>query len=126
MPVVAVSGHNEVDKVANPATAIVTNIVTNIVLDHRRAAELALEHLFKLGHRRIAFIKGQEFSSDTEARWDAIVRAASQFGLTIYPKLTTQLQGEIPSPDLRYRVTRRLLAKHEPFSAIFALKDPYA
>ena len=123
IPVVTVSGHNEVDKVPNPATAIVTNIVTNIVLDHRRAAELALEHLFKLGHRRIAFIKGQEFSSDTEARWDAIVQAAAQFGLAIYPKLTTQLQGEIPSPDLGYRVTRRLLAKHEPFSAIFAFND---
>jgi DNA-binding LacI/PurR family transcriptional regulator len=119
IPVVTVSGHNDVGKVSKP----VANIATNIVLDHRRAAELALEHLFKLGHRRIAFIKGQEFSSDTESRWDAIVQAASQFGLVIYPKLTTQLQGEIPSPDLGYRVTRGLLAKHEPFSAIFAFND---
>jgi LacI family transcriptional regulator len=111
LPVVTVSGHNEVHK------------VTNIVLDHRRAAELALEHLFKLGHRRIAFIKGQEFSSDTEARWDAIVQAANRLGLTIHEKLTTQLQGEVPSPDLGYQVTRRLLAKHEPFSAIFAFND---
>jgi len=111
LPVVTVSGHNEVHK------------VTNIVLDHRRAAELALEHLFKLGHRRIAFIKGQEFSSDTEARWDAIVQAANRLGLTIHAKLTTQLQGEVPSPDLGYQVTRRLLAKHEPFSAIFAFND---
>ncbi len=111
IPVVTVSGHNEVNR------------VTNIVLDHRRAAELALEHLFKLGHRRIAFIKGQEFSSDTEARWDAIVQAAARLGLTIHAKLTTQLQGEVPSPDLGYKVTRRLLAKQEPFSAIFAFND---
>src|SRR5208282_2606064 len=111
IPVVTVSGHNEVNK------------VTNIVLDHRRAAELALEHLFKLGHRRIAFIKGQEFSSDTEARWDAIVQAAARLGLTIHAKLTIQLQGEVPSPDLGYKVTRRLLAKQEPFSAIFAFND---
>jgi DNA-binding LacI/PurR family transcriptional regulator len=111
IPVVTVSGHNEVHK------------VTNIVLDHRRAADLALEHLFKLGHRRIAFIKGQEFSSDTEARWDGIVQAAARLGLTIHTKLTTQLQGEVPSPDLGYQVTRRLLAKHEAFSAIFAFND---
>jgi DNA-binding LacI/PurR family transcriptional regulator len=111
IPVVTVSGHNAVNK------------VTNIVLDHRRAADLALEHLFKLGHRRIAFIKGQEFSSDTAARWDAIVQAASRLGLAIHAKLTTQLQGEVPSPDLGYRVTRRLLARHEPFSAIFAFND---
>jgi len=111
IPVVTVSGHNAVNK------------VTNVVLDHRRAAELALEHLLTLGHRRIAFIKGQEFSSDTEARWDAIVRAAARLGLTIHAELTTQLQGEVPSPDLGYQVTRRLLTKHEPFSAIFAFND---
>jgi DNA-binding LacI/PurR family transcriptional regulator len=111
IPVVAVSGHNE------------KNRVTNIILDHRRAAELALEHLFKLGHRRIAFIKGQEFSSDTEARWHAIVQASARLGLTIDTKLTTQLEGDTPSPDLGYQVTRRLLAKREHFSAIFAFND---
>jgi DNA-binding LacI/PurR family transcriptional regulator len=111
IPVVTVSGHSE------------TKRVTNIVLDHRRAAELALEHLFKLGHRRIAFIKGQEFSSDTETRWNAIVQTASQLGLTIHAKLTTQLEGDVPSPDLGYQVTRRLLARREPFSAIFAFND---
>jgi LacI family transcriptional regulator len=111
IPVVTVSGHNEV------------NNVTNIVLDHCLAAQLALEHLFGLGHRRIALIKGQEFSSDTQARWDAIVQAAARLGLTIHSKLTTQLQGEIPTPDLGYQVTRRLLAKHEPFTAIFAFND---
>jgi len=111
IPVVAVSGHNERKR------------VTNIILDHRRAAELALEHLFKLGHRRIAFIKGQEFSSDTEARWNAIVEASTQLGLTIDAKLITQLEGDTPSPDLGYQVTSGLLAKHEPFSAIFAFND---
>lgn len=111
IPVVTVSGHNEV------------NNVTNIVLDHGHAAQLALEHLFKLGHRRIALIKGQEFSSDTEARWDAIVLAAARLGLTIHAKLTTQLEGEAPTPDLGYQVTRRLLAKHELFTAIFAFND---
>src|SRR5258708_20408936 len=42
---------------------------TNIVLNHTRAAKLALEHLTKIGPRRVAFIKGQELSSDTEGRW---------------------------------------------------------
>ena len=41
-----------------------------------RAAELALKHLHHLGHRKIAFLKGQEFSSDTEARWASIAKAA--------------------------------------------------
>src|SRR5215475_12396340 len=54
MPVVAISGHRQFPG------------VTNIVLDHNLAAQLALEHLQKLGHTRIAMIKGQDFSSDTE------------------------------------------------------------
>src|SRR5580693_5430097 len=60
VPSVAVSGHREVPG------------VTNIVLNHSRAACLALQHLTKLGHRKMAFIKGQEFSSDTAVRWESV------------------------------------------------------
>src|ERR1700733_10361689 len=77
VPVVTVSGHNEVKG------------VTNIVLNHRRAAELALKHLFHLGHRRIAFMKGQEFSSDTQLRWSNIERVTYQTALNINPRLFT-------------------------------------
>jgi DNA-binding LacI/PurR family transcriptional regulator len=111
IPVVAVSGHREVEG------------VTNIVLDHARAAKLAIEHLAQLGHRRIAFIKGQEFSSDTEVRWEAVQKAAKELGLQIEEKLTGQLQGESGSPRLGYEVTRKLLASGERFTALFAFND---
>lgn len=111
IPVVTVSGHNEVSG------------VTNIVLDHRRAAQVALEHLFKLGHRRIAFIKGQEFSSDTEDRWNAIRQAASELGLRVDPQLSVQLEGDLPAAHLGFRVTRKLLAAREAFTALFAFND---
>jgi LacI family transcriptional regulator len=111
IPVVTISGHNEVKG------------VTNILLDHTRAAELALEHLLKQGHRRIAFIKGQEFSSDTEVRWNAILETSLRINLRIHPKLTIQLRGDDPTPDLGYHVTQRLLAKHEPFTALFSFND---
>jgi DNA-binding LacI/PurR family transcriptional regulator len=111
VPVVTISGHNEVKG------------VTNILLDHARAAELALEHLVKLGHRRVAFIKGQEFSSDTEIRWNAIRQAASRLGLTIHADLTTQLRGDVPTPDLGYQVTQKLLAKRVSFTALFSFND---
>ena len=111
VPTVTVSGHNEVVG------------VTNVVLDHRRAAHLALEHLRELGHRRIAFIKGQAFSSDTEIRWQAIRQAAIELSLSIAPKLTMQLVGNESSRQLGYEVTRKLLASREPFSALFAFND---
>jgi DNA-binding LacI/PurR family transcriptional regulator len=111
VPVVTVSGHNQVKG------------VTNIVLDHVRAAEVALEHLRELGHRQIAFIKGQEFSSDTAIRWSNIETVARRLGLTISPALIAQLQGDSPSPELGYEATRKLLASHKKFTALFAFND---
>jgi DNA-binding LacI/PurR family transcriptional regulator len=111
VPVVTVSGHNKAPG------------VSNVVLDHERAAELALSHLLKLGHCRIAFIKGQAFSSDTEERWNAIVRTGQQHKLAIVPELTIQLHGDVSTPDLGFRVTQKLLARKAPFTALFAFND---
>ncbi|MFY9562213.1 MAG: LacI family DNA-binding transcriptional regulator [Terriglobales bacterium] len=111
IPVVTVSGHNQ------------ANGVTNILLDHKHAAELALRHLQQLGHERIAIIKGQEFSSDTEVRWQSISEVAARLGLRLYPNLIVQLQGDLTGPQLGYRVTRRLLERKEHFTALFAFND---
>ena len=111
VPVVTVSGHNKV------------NGVTNIILDHARAAELALKHLWQLGHRTVAFMKGQEFSSDTEVRWANIKKKAREIGLTISPSLVAQLQGDSPSPEPGYGATKRLLASRKNFTALFAFND---
>ena len=111
IPVVAVSGHRDMPG------------VTNIVLNQDRAARLALEHLAKLGHQKIAFIKGQAFSSDTEIRWDAVRRTAESMGLAVTPRLVGQLEGESSSPQLGYDVTRKLIATESPFTALFAFND---
>ena len=111
VPLVAVSGHRELPG------------VTNIVLDHARAATLAMEHLTKLGHRQIAFIKGQAFSSDTAIRWESVRNAAQALGVAINERLVGQLEGESSSPELGYVVTKKLLASGEPFTALFAFND---
>ena len=111
VPVVVVSGHGR------------TNGVTNIEVNHTRAARLGIEHLVSLGHRRIAIIKGQPFSSDTESRWRAIRAAAGRLGVSIHPRLVVQLQGDVPSPELGHGVTHELLARGERFTAIFAFND---
>jgi LacI family transcriptional regulator len=111
VPVVAVSGHRDVPG------------VTNIVLNHASGATLALEHLAKLGHRQMAFIKGQEFSSDTAVRWDSVRGAAAELRIEITDSLVGQLEGVSSSPELGYRVTQKLLASGQPFTALFAFND---
>ncbi|MGH9799940.1 MAG: LacI family DNA-binding transcriptional regulator, partial [Blastocatellia bacterium] len=101
LPVVSVSGHDD------------TPGVTNIVLNHQRAAELALGHLIELGHRRIAVIKGQDFSSDTEIRWRSIHAAAIKFNVPIHTALLAQLESDSPSPETGYLATRKLLGSGE-------------
>ncbi|MBX3243747.1 MAG: LacI family DNA-binding transcriptional regulator [Acidobacteria bacterium] len=111
LPVVNVSGHQEIDG------------VTNVVLNHRHAAELGIGHLYNLGHRRIAAIKGQEFSSDTIIRWETINEAAQKRGIPFDSKLTIQLQGDSPSSEVGYSATKALLATGERFTALFAFND---
>ncbi|HET8668852.1 MAG TPA: LacI family DNA-binding transcriptional regulator [Terriglobales bacterium] len=111
VPVVAVSGHHDLDG------------VTSVVLDHERAAALALEHLASLGHRNIAFIKGHDFSADTAVRWNAITNSAAHLHLPVTPALTAQLELDSSSPELGYAAARRLLASRHPFTALFAFND---
>jgi DNA-binding LacI/PurR family transcriptional regulator len=111
IPVVSVSGHQHRDG------------MVNIELDHAQAAHLALSHLKSLGHKQIAFIKGQVFSSDTNRRWRAIVESAKALEIAIDPRLVTQLQSGDPGPGPGIDVTRELLETKLPFTALFAFND---
>ncbi|MDQ3748508.1 MAG: LacI family transcriptional regulator [Acidobacteriota bacterium] len=111
LPIVSVSGHDEIEG------------VTNVVLNHQHAAELGMGHLFTLGHRQIAFIKGQDFSSDTAVRWETITMAANKRGIKLDTALITQLEGDIPSPEIGYIAAQKLLSNKKPFTALFAFND---
>jgi LacI family transcriptional regulator len=111
IPTVAVAGHQPVAG------------VTNLILDHKKAARLALRHLQELGHEEIAFLKGQPFSSDSATRWSAICEVASELGIRIRPELTVQIEGTDSTPSLGYPVGKELLARRKPFTALFAYND---
>jgi LacI family transcriptional regulator len=97
--------------------------VSNVLLDHNAAAEMGLRHLLGLGHRHIAFIRGQFFSADTQIRWTAIECTARRLRVTIRPKLVVDLQGQSPSPQTGYVATKELLETGERFTALFAFND---
>jgi DNA-binding LacI/PurR family transcriptional regulator len=111
VPVVAVAGHRRLEN------------VTNIVLDHRRAAELTLNHLYSLGHRQIAFMHGQPFSSDSGDRWREIVAVCGELGLEMRPELTMQLDRDVSTPELGYPVVEQLVKTKRKFTALVCFND---
>lgn len=114
LPAVAVSSHLDVPG------------VTNVVLDHNLATRIALRHLYELGHRRIAFMKGQTFSLDSESRWQAINTIAQEIGIVILPELCIYLEKNSWSPELGYPPVRELLSRTRDFTAIFCFNDTAA
>jgi DNA-binding LacI/PurR family transcriptional regulator len=111
LPTVAVPGHK------------ILPGVTNLVLDHHHAARVALSHLQALGHKDIAFLKGQPFSSDSEDRWRAICEVAEDLKIEINPELTVQIDIADSTPLLGYPFGKKLLERKVPFTALFAYND---
>jgi len=120
VPVVAISAHSAR---AN---------VTNIVLDHSLAVRQALEHLFALGHRRIAFMRGPRAIPDSEYRWESIQRVARELGLKIDPALVVRIDsagwsmktGYHPmAPEIGYKPMQTLLEKTRDLTAVFCFND---
>ena len=116
VPIVTISTHTQ------------SKNVTNILLDNNAAVRMALQHLVRLGHRRIAFFKGHPGSADTEPRWNAIVSACSELGLEMDPDLAVQLRGRmgIPEPSTPEEgafYAQKLLATGKRFTALFAFND---
>lgn len=97
--------------------------VTNVVLDHRLAAELVVDHLQSLGHRRIVFVHGQTFSADAEERWRHLMEVSRERGIPVRPELVVQLIGDTHSPQLGYPVIQQLLARKVQFTAVVAFND---
>ena len=118
LPTVAIAGHKPLEG------------VSNVVLDHDRAAVLALEHLVALGHRRIALFKGHPDSADTEERWRANLETVDRFGIESPQDLRIQLsdpEGKVFTPEDAYlegySVGRELLDRGVDFTALFAFND---
>ena len=100
--------------------------ISSVLVDNEAGGHLALEHLYSLGHRKIAFIRGPKMLGDSSGRWRGIKKFAHSVKLEIDPKLVLDL------PDLREplsgfeagsKATEELLARKRPFTAILAFDD---
>lgn len=100
--------------------------LTRITVDNAYGIRLALNHLYALGHREIAFLKGHAQSSDAESRWSACVEAARELHLHIHEENIVQLKriddGLNPIRE-GYIAGKQLLKASEKFTALMAFND---
>lgn len=111
LPVVVVAGHRKIEG------------ATNVVLDQKRAAELALRHLYQLGHRKIAFMRGGSHSSDADDRWHCLMAVARDLKLAVPSEHTVQLKLRVSTPELGFEPANELLQQSSDFTAIVCYND---
>jgi LacI family transcriptional regulator len=95
-------------------------------VDNEAGGRLAMEHLCKLGHRKIAFIRGPKMLIDSAPRWKGIQKFANSANYEIDQSLVVQLPDSLDpnsSFDGGFRLTEELLQKRKKFTALVAFDD---
>jgi LacI family transcriptional regulator len=100
--------------------------VSSVTVDNECGAHAAIEHLYSLGHRQMAFIRGPRHITDTAPRWKGIRTFAAANRLEIDPDLVVDLpesSDPLSSFDAGYSLTEGLLRKKQRFTALMAFDD---
>jgi LacI family transcriptional regulator len=103
-----------------------TDSVSSVIVDNELGAHTALEHLYGLGHRRIAFIRGPKTLADSAPRWRGIRSFAKSVGLELDNDLILDLpesRDPISSFEAGRKLTEDLLKKNSSFTALMAFDD---
>ena len=100
--------------------------LSSVMVDNEAGGRLALEHLYQLGHRRIAVIRGPKRLIDSAPRLRGVQKFAKSAKLKIDPGLEVQLPDVIdPNSSFEYgfHLTEALLRDKKKFTAILAFDD---
>jgi LacI family transcriptional regulator len=100
--------------------------VSSVMVDNEAGAHLAIEHLYSLGHRKIAFIRGPKVLGDATPRWRGVRSFARSVRLPIDPVLVAELPDSL-DPNSAFegglKLTDELLKHKKRFTAIMAFDD---
>jgi LacI family transcriptional regulator, galactose operon repressor len=117
----------EISKRGVPAVMIgrdlAGNPISSVVVDNKAGTSLALRHLYELGHRKIAFIRGPRPLVDSAQRWQGLESYAREVGLKFNPKLIVEIKGGNSTYSEGYELTESLLRRNLDFTALVAFDD---
>jgi LacI family transcriptional regulator len=103
-----------------------TESVSSVIVDNELGAYKAVEHLYALGHRKIAFIRGPKTLGDSAPRWKGVRTFAKTHGLELDEGLVVDLpesRNPISSFEEGHKLTEELLKRDRPFTALMAFDD---
>ena len=99
------------------------NSISSVVVDNQAGTRQALQHLYELGHSKIAFIKGPRTLVDSAQRWHGLESFAREVGLAIHPRLVAEIKGRNSTYTEGYQLVEALLARNSEFTALVAFDD---
>jgi len=108
------------------ARGLKSGSMSSVMVDNETGAHLAIEHLYSLGHRKIAFIRGPKVLADAAPRWRGVRSFARSVRLPIDPMLVAELPDSLdPNSAFEsgFRLTEELLKHKKRFTAIMAFDD---
>ena len=100
--------------------------VSSVIVDNELGAQAAVEHLFSLGHRQIAFLRGPRHIADTAPRWNGIRNFAKAHGLQIDADLVLDMPGSgnpLSGFEAGCSLTKELVRRKRQFTALMAFDD---
>src|SRR5882724_2654617 len=103
-----------------------SDATSSVIVDDEAGAYAALSHLYGLGHRKIAFVRGPNALSSSKARWRGVQRFAKDTNLELDPRLIVDLPDQLNpnvGVDDGFRMTEELLKGKRPFTALMAYDD---
>jgi LacI family transcriptional regulator len=103
-----------------------TDSVSSVIVDNELGGRAAMEHLYSLGHRKIAFIRGPKGLWDSSPRWKGVRAVAQARGIELDPRLVLDLpesRDPISSFEAGYKLTEELIKRRRSFTAIMAFDD---
>ena len=100
--------------------------ISSVLVDNEAGGALAMRHLFELGHRQIAVIRGPEELFDSAPRWAGAQQFAAKAGIRLDPQLVFQLPGNLgPTSSFEggLKLSRQMLDSKHSFTAVLAFDD---
>jgi LacI family transcriptional regulator, galactose operon repressor len=100
--------------------------LSTVSVDNEGGASMALERLYRLGHRDIAFLRGPKNLASSGQRWKGIRSFAQSAGLRLDSKRIAELPESLDpnsSFEAGSHLTSELLRHEKPFTALMAYDD---